>query len=162
MNTPSCKDLEPSGSQITRRRSSKSRPNPTPGSVARGSQRVSRSNPDSDGRTGRPRKRSGRRLEEQSARRTEPRPPVLEIALRYGVVDRERSAAEHREHRDHNGPKHAEFVATFRQRPYIADVKMSAPQHRHQQIHRSEQCNGACDESQYEADRADELDRSGE
>ena len=55
-----------------------------------------------------------RPLEEQKARRTEPRPPVLEIALPDGVVDRQRSAADHREHRDHDGPEHAEFVAAFR------------------------------------------------
>src|SRR5258708_7837557 len=73
-----------------------------------------------------------------------------------------RTAAQHREHRDHCGPEHAEFVAPFRQCPYIADLKMSAQQHRYQQIHRSEQGNGAREESQCESDGGNELDRSGE
>ena len=60
----------------------------------------------------------------------------------------------------HGHPDH--FLAPIRQRPHIADLKMSAPQHRHQQIHRSEQGNGAREESQCESDGGNELDRSGE
>src|SRR6266403_2579594 len=85
-----------------------------------------------------------------------------ELAPPQYPVGRIRPAAQHSEHRDHCGPKHAEFVAPIRQRPYIADLKMSAQQHRHQQIHRSEQGNGAGEESQCESDGANELDRSGE
>src|SRR5258708_23054340 len=107
-------------------------------------------------------RRKSSTLEEQTARRRELRPPVLKNALPHDAVDRMRSATDHREHRDHGGPKHAEFVTAFRQRPYIADLKMSAPQHRHQQIHRSEQGNGAREESQREADGANELDRSAQ
>src|SRR5205823_8792285 len=84
------------------------------------------------------------------------------LALPERPVGRIPSASQHSEHRDHYGPKHAEFVASFRQCPNIADLKMSAPQHRHQQIRRSEQGNRAREESQCESDSANELDRSGE
>src|SRR6266403_1019787 len=90
--------------------------------------------------------------QEAASRLAPPQLPVCRI----------RPAAQHSEHRDHCGPKHAEFVASFRQRPYIADLKMSAQLHRHQQIHRSEQGNRAREETQSEADRANELDRPGE
>jgi len=66
-------------------------------------------------------------LAEQKARCAKPRPAVLEIALPYLIVDRQRSAAAHCEHGDHHGPKHAEFVTAFRQCPYITDLKMAAP-----------------------------------
>src|SRR6266446_7659930 len=90
--------------------------------------------------------------QEAASRLAPPQLPVCRIP----------AAAQHSEHRDHCRPKHAEFVAPFWQRPYIADLKMSAQQHRHQQIHRSEQGNGAREESQCESDGGNELDRSGE
>src|SRR5713101_5434502 len=88
--------------------------------------------------------------------------PAGRLALPQFPVDRIAAAAQHGERCDHDGPEHAEFVAAFRQRPYIADLEMSTQEHRHQQIYRSEQCNGACEETQCEADRANEFDRPGE
>src|SRR6266404_2584077 len=72
------------------------------------------------------------------------------------------AAAQHSEYGDHRGPKHAEFVATLRQCPHVTDLKMSAQQHRHQQIHRSEQGHGAGEKSQCEANGGNEFDQSGE
>src|SRR5258708_18601050 len=80
--------------------------------------------------------------QEAASRLAPPQLPVCRI----------RPAAQHSEHRDHCGPKDAEFVAPIRQRPYVADLTMSAHQHRHQQLHRSEQGNGAGEAFECEPD----------
>jgi hypothetical protein len=88
--------------------------------------------------------------------------PAGRLAFPELTVDRIPAASQRGEHGNHDSPKHPEFVAAFRQRPYVADLKMSAQVHRHQQIHRSEQGNGAREESQSESNGGNQFDRSRE
>src|SRR5712672_3560673 len=74
------------------------------------------------------------------------------------AVHRIPPAPQHSEHCDHYSPKDSEFVTSIRQRPYVADLKMPAQEHGHQQIHRSEQGDGACEETHSEPNRANEFD----
>src|SRR5437899_5222856 len=84
------------------------------------------------------------------------------FALPELAISRILPAARDDKHSNYRRPEQAEFVTSSRKCPHIADVKMAAPQHRHQQVDRCEQGNGAREETQNKAYCGYQLDRAGE